>query len=68
MTRWSERLNSDEALSLIEAADVLGTSPDNLRAAIKRGSLVAEKHGRDWWVDPQEVERYRLEHRRKPCR
>lgn len=51
-------------MTLIEAAELLGTSPDNLRGAIKRGSLKATKHGRDWWVEPAEVERYRLENRR----
>ena len=51
-------------MTLTEAAAILGTSPDNLRAAIARGSLKAEKHGRDWWVQPAEVERYAREHRR----
>jgi excisionase family DNA binding protein len=51
-------------MTLIEAATLLGTSPDNLRGAIKRGTFHAVKHGRDWWVEPAEVERYRVEHRR----
>jgi excisionase family DNA binding protein len=51
-------------VTLIEAAARLGTSPDNLRGAIKRGSLKAEKHGRDWWVTEAEIERYRRESRR----
>lgn len=51
-------------MTLVEAAAILRTSPDNLRGAIKRGSLKATKHGRDWWVDPKEVERYRKENRR----
>ena len=51
-------------MTLIEAAGVLGVTPDNLRGAIKRGSLKAEKHGRDWWVQPAEVERYARENRR----
>lgn len=51
-------------MTLIEAAAVIGTTPDNLRGAIKRGSLKAVKHGRDWWVEPREVERYRRENRR----
>jgi excisionase family DNA binding protein len=51
-------------MTLIEAAALLGTTPDNLRGAIKRGVLKASKHGRDWWVEPREVERYRKQHRR----
>ncbi len=53
-----------EGVTLIEAAALLGTTPDNLRGAIKRGALKAVKHGRDWWVEAREVERYRQEHRR----
>jgi len=51
-------------LSLIEAAAMLGVTPDNLRGAIKRGVLKATKHGRDWWVSVGEVERYGRENRR----
>lgn len=51
-------------MTLNEAAAILGTSPDNLRGAIKRGSLKATKHGRDWWVERSEVERYQRENRR----
>lgn len=54
----------ESEVTLIEAAAKLGTSPDNLRGAIKRGALKAVKHGRDWWVTEAEVERYRREHRR----
>lgn len=53
-------------MTLIEAAEKLGTSPDNLRGAIKRGVLRARKVGRDWDVADREVERYRREHRRAP--
>ena len=51
-------------MTLTEAAARLGTTPDNLRGAIKRGALKAVKHGRDWWLEPKEVERYRRENRR----
>lgn len=51
-------------MTLKEAAELLNTSPDNLRGAIKRGALKAVKHGRDWWVSAAEVERYRRENRR----
>jgi excisionase family DNA binding protein len=52
-------------MTLIEAAELLGTSPDNLRGAIARGSLKAEKIGRDWHVSAKAVEVYRLEKRRE---
>jgi excisionase family DNA binding protein len=51
-------------VTLTEAATILGTTPDNLRGAIARGSLKAAKHGRDWWVSKDEVERYGRENRR----
>jgi excisionase family DNA binding protein len=52
-------------MTLIEAAEILGTSPDNLRGAIARGSLKAEKIGRDWHVSAKAVETYRIEKRRE---
>jgi hypothetical protein len=51
-------------MTLVYAAQLLETTPDNLRGAIKRGSLKAEKHGRDWFVTLTEVERYGRENRR----
>jgi excisionase family DNA binding protein len=51
-------------MTLIQAAALLGVTPDNLRGAIARGTLKAEKHGRDWWVTPAEVARYGKENRR----
>jgi excisionase family DNA binding protein len=51
-------------MTLIEAAALLGVTPDNLRGAIARGTLKAEKHGRDWWVTPAEVERYQSQNKR----
>jgi excisionase family DNA binding protein len=51
-------------MTLKEAATILGTTPDNLRGAIARGSLKARKVGRDWHVGPGEVARYLNENRR----
>lgn len=51
-------------MTLKEAAASLGVTPDNLRGAIARGALKAVKHGRDWWVEAKEVERYRRDNRR----
>jgi excisionase family DNA binding protein len=50
-------------MTVNEAAVKLGTSGSNVRDAIARGALAAQKHGRDWWLDPAEVERYGRENR-----
>lgn len=51
-------------MTLIEAAATLGVTPTTLRQQIAHGKLRAVKRGRDWWVTPREVERYRREHQR----
>jgi excisionase family DNA binding protein len=45
-------------MTTAEAAARLGITPEAVRKAIKRGRLVATKHGRDWLIDAVEVERY----------
>jgi len=52
-------------MTLKEAAANLGTTPDNLRGAIARGSLTAQKLGRDWHVTESDLERYRRDHLRR---
>lgn len=47
-----------------EAAELLGLAPVTLRIQIGKGKLRATKRGRDWWITPKEVERYRQEHKR----
>ena len=64
----AEAKRPDGAQTLKEAAISLGVTPDNLRQAIARQALVAEKRGRDWFVTSREVERYRTEHRRSVSR
>lgn len=51
-------------MTLTEAAELLGVTPDNLRGAIKRGTLRATKIGRDWHVDQWAVDLYRRQHLR----
>lgn len=51
-------------MTTTEAAAILGITPHTLRQQIAKGKLVAVKHGRDFWIEPAEVERYRKEHRR----
>jgi hypothetical protein len=50
-------------MTTIEAAEALGIVPQGVINAIKRGLLVAEKRGRDWYIEPAEVERYGKERR-----
>ena len=52
-------------MTLPEAATILGVTAATLRQQIANGKLRARKIGRDWTVTTREVERYRLESRRK---
>lgn len=54
--------------TLTEAATIIGTTPDNLRGAIHRGSLRASKIGPVWVVDDAEVARYLRENRKAAAR
>lgn len=51
-------------ITVIEAAKQLGISPATVRQQIRNGALRAEKHGRDWFVTPLELRRYREQHLR----
>ena len=51
-------------MTLREAAERIGVTPDTLRQQIANGKLRATKRGRDWWVTKGEVERYGKENRR----
>lgn len=50
-------------MTVNEAAARLDVAPVSVRNAISRGALAATKRGRDWWIDPAEVERYAAKHR-----
>lgn len=52
-------------MTLPEAATLLGLAPSTLRHQVKNGKLTARKIGRDWYVTPDEVSRYRREHRKE---
>ena len=45
-------------MTLNEAAAQAGTTPDNLRGAIHRGTLGATNRGRDWDVSQRALDRY----------
>jgi len=47
-------------LSTQQAAEALGVKDTStVRQAIHRGSLKGEKIGRDWFITPEEIERYK---------
>jgi len=45
-------------VTLKEAAELAGVTPDTLRQAVHRGTLRATKRGRDWTVTRRELARY----------
>lgn len=49
-------------LTLAQAAERLGLSPDTLRWQVRNGRLRAELVGKTYTVTEREVERYRAEH------
>src|SRR5438876_9984715 len=50
---------SPEAISVIDAAEVLAVDPRRARAMIKAGQLEARKLAGGWLIDPQSLERAR---------
>lgn len=51
-------------MTTTEAAAILGITPHTLRQQIAKGKLKADRRGRDYWITPSEVEKYRKEHKR----
>lgn len=51
-------------MSLPEAAKSLGLAPATLRTQIYKGRIKAKRVARDWFITPEEVERYRKESKR----
>jgi excisionase family DNA binding protein len=50
--------NPTEWITTQEAADLTGYNLGYVRQIIWRGIIVAEKKGRDWWVDKASVGAY----------
>ncbi len=46
----TDRATRHDVVSVAEAADVLGITPDSVRARLRRGSLAGEKQGTTWMV------------------
>ena len=53
------------AMTLNEAAAILGVTPDTLRQQLANGKLRGRKIGPIWTVTRREVELYAKHHRRK---
>lgn len=51
-------------MTTAEAAKALGIHRSRVLHLIKAERLKAERHGRDWWIDPAEVERFAREGRK----
>ncbi len=47
-----------EWITTQEAAELTGYNLEYVRQMIRRGMIVAEKKGRDWWVDKASIETY----------
>lgn len=46
-------------MTVTEAAERLGLSPNTLRNQIRSGRLRASKRGRDWWITEAALNEYR---------
>ena len=46
-----------------QAATELGIQPSSVKKLCQRGILKAERIGRDWLIDRDEIERYKVERR-----
>lgn len=55
------QIGGEDVLTLREAAERLGLSPQTLYLQVRRGRLAATKKGREYLVLGSEVERYRDE-------
>ncbi len=51
-------------MTVNEAAALLGIEPGTVRRQIQLGKLRSTKHGRDHWITPRELLRYRKESQR----
>lgn len=52
-----------DELTTTDAAEQLGIQPGSVKRLCQRGTLKAEKRGRDWLIEVTEVERYKVERR-----
>ncbi len=55
------KIGDEEVLTITQAADRIGVSPDTLQSQIRRGKIAAERFGRQWMIKANELQRYHEE-------
>ena len=53
-----------EWITTAEAAEITGYNLEYIRQMIRSGVIVAEKKGRDWWIDRASIENHADEMKR----
>lgn len=46
-------------MTTAEAAEALALHRSRVLHLIREGRIQAARHGRDWWIEPDEVERFK---------
>ena len=54
-------------LTTKQAAELIGVTPSRIRQLIMAGALTAFRGGRDLWLDPAELKRYKRPRRGRPA-
>lgn len=62
------KIGDKEVLTIAEAVDRTGLDRTTLARQIRRGSLAAEKSGKTWLIDADELARYQRENAGQPGR
>ena len=57
------KLNNKTVLTTNEAAELLGLKPESVQKYCNRKQIHAIKFGRDWFITPKEIERFRKNQR-----
>jgi excisionase family DNA binding protein len=65
-TMMDMKIGREEVLTLVEAGERIGLSPNTLRNQIKRGVLPAHLAGKTYLVRPKDLEKYERDHMGKP--
>lgn len=54
-------ISSNSMLTTTEAATELGIKPDSVKHLCQRKVLRGERHGRDWLISREELDRYKTD-------
>lgn len=58
MTSLIRAIKAGKPLTTAQAARFTGYTPDHLGLLVRRGSIKAEKLGRDWLIEPRSLYEY----------